>query len=127
MQPMPTERNTGTRYPAEVKELAFEVWATRAGRKVPETARILADMGYEVMATTLYEWRHDQDWEHKLALEEALRQEGLVREFAGKLREVAPEAVTYLDDVAHGKVPADPVRVRAAQILVTENRHLVVA
>jgi hypothetical protein len=33
--------------------------------------------------------------------------------------------VQYLDDVRSGKVAGDALRVKAAQILVTENRHLV--
>lgn len=121
----PTERNTGTRYDPEIKQLAFEVYATRGGRRVVDTSRILGELGYEIVPATLYEWRRDQNWEHKIALDEAMRQEGLVRAFAGKLREVGPESVQYLDDVRSGKVAGDALRVKAAQILVTENRHLV--
>ncbi len=87
-------RTTGTRYDPEIKQLAFEVYATSGGRRVVETSRILGELGYEIVPATLYEWRRDQHWEHKIALEEAMRQEGLVRAFAGKLREVGPDSVT---------------------------------
>lgn len=123
----PTVRTTGTRYDPEIKQLAFEVYATKGRRRVVETSHILGGLGYEIVPATLYEWRRDHDWEHKIALEEAMRQEGLVRAFAGKLREVAPDSVQYLDDVRSGKVPGDALRVKAAQILVMENRHLVEA
>lgn len=123
----PTERNTGTRYDPEIKQLAFEIYAFKANRKVMETSRILGALGYEIVPATLYEWRRDQGWEDKIALEEAVRQEGLVRAFAGKLREVGPDSVTYLDDVANGRVEGDQLRVKAATVLVTENRRLVEA
>ena len=122
-----TERTTGTRYDDEIKQLAFEVYATKAGRRVVETARILAELDHDITAATLYDWRRDQGWDHKIALDEALRQEGLVRAFAGKLREVAPESVAYLDDVAQGRIEGDQLRLKAATVLVTENRRLVEA
>lgn len=117
----------GTRYDEHTKRLAFEVYGYKAGRRVQETVRILAELGHDLSDKTIYEWRQSNAWDHKLDLDNAAKQEELIREHAGRLRVAAPEAVTYLDDVRSGKVPGDALRIKAAQVIVQENRALIIA
>lgn len=111
----------------DTRRLAFEVYAVRAGQNIAETIRLLLEIGVSVPQSTVYYWRQHDGWDERIELENAGRQEELIRQHAGRLRVAAPEAIAYLQNVVSGSAQPDPQRVIAAKTLIQENRALIVA
>ena len=86
------------------RQLAYQLWAQSPDRPIPEWLPDLeAAAGGKVALRSVQRWRHDDNWERRLA-EEVLAASGVsVFEQVRRLRVAALPAIRYLDAVARGE------------------------
>jgi hypothetical protein len=114
-------RTRGTRYPAEVKELAYEVYAKRADSDIPRTMAILAELVDPPLSEkTVYEWRQAYQWDKRLELEKQAMAPVLWERYTRELSVAAPEAVSYLLSIVRNVGESTRDRTTAARSLMQQ-------
>jgi hypothetical protein len=114
-------RTRGTRYPAEIKELAFEVYAKRADSDIPRTMAILGQLVDPPLSEkTVYEWRQAYQWDRRLEQEKQAMAPVLWERYTRELSVAAPEAVSYLRSVLADDTANVRDRITAARSLMQQ-------
>jgi hypothetical protein len=114
-------RTRGTRYPAEVKELAYEVYAKRADADIPRTMAILAELVDPPLSEkTVYAWRDSYGWDKRLELEKQAMAPVLWERYTRELSVAAPEAVSYLLSIVRNVGESTRDRTTAARSLMQQ-------
>jgi hypothetical protein len=114
-------RTRGTRYPAELKELAFEVYSKRADADIPRTMAILAELVDPPLSEkTVYEWRASYGWDRRLEEERRGIAPILWERYTRELSVAAPEAVSYLRSVLADDTANVRDRITAARSLMQQ-------
>lgn len=64
---VPAIRTTRTRYPEELKSLAFELYAYSCGQDMPATIKALNERcDNPVSEKSVYAWRSDYEWDRRI-------------------------------------------------------------
>lgn len=118
---LPTVRTTRTRYPDQVKALAYEVYAHRANGDMPETLRIMAELcDPPVSEKTVYQWRADHQWDRRMEEERRNLSPVLWETYFGGLAVAAPESVAYLRSVVTNPDASDRDRIAASRVILSQ-------
>lgn len=118
---LPAVRTTRTRYPEEVKALAYEVYAHRANGDMPEAIRLLGELtNPPVSEKTVYQWRADYQWDRRLQAEREAASPVLWEIYFGGLAVAAPEAVNYLRSVVQDTSANPRDRISASRALLSQ-------
>ena len=107
------------------RQLAYRAYCADPGLPVAELVRrIEAEHGLKLAVRTVQDWRQRDQWEKRRALERLADAEVSIPEMVRELRVAAPLAVAYVRKVMDGIEPPDPLRLRAADLLIRENRAI---
>ena len=124
--PRMTETRIARRWPAEIIETAYQVWAGAAKQNVSETVRLLAGILPEVPpVNTVHLWRHRQDWANRDRSELAVAARLPGQMHVERLQVAGLEATEYLASVTTGRVIPDTDRIKAAMHLESAARSLI--
>lgn len=105
------------------RQLAYRAYATDPSLPAAAIARQLESVhGLKVAVRTVQDWRERDHWEKRRALERLADSEVLIPEMITGLRVAAPLAVAYVHAVMDGREKPDALRLRAADLLIKENR-----
>ena len=121
-----TETRIARRWPAEIIETAYQVWAGSAQQNVAETARVLST----VLATSPSEdvvryWRNAGDWPSRAQSDLAVAAKLPGQLHVERLQVAGLEATEYLASVTTGRVIPDTDRIKAAMHLESAARSLI--
>jgi hypothetical protein len=119
------------RWAPEVIELAYQTWAGAADRNVAETVRLLAGLLDEAPPdSTVYLWCDRDNWDDRRRLE--LSGSPLIPSalFVSRIEVAAPQAISFLAEVAAGQhTEADQTvldrQIRAASLIADYQRSLI--
>lgn len=98
-------RDTGTRYPDETKELAYQLWAFLAGRNASEVSRMLATEEHGAVTVpreTVAYWAREYGWAARVDRELESIAPDLRRQAFSELLIAGHEATRYLREVMRG-------------------------
>lgn len=111
-----------TRYPEEIKELAYNLWYLKAGRGLSETARLLASGEFgepcTVTVSTIMYWRDHYGWTERADADMQRLAGGLRSSTFAEMALAGPEAARYLREVVTGGADPDKTRVAASVALL---------
>jgi hypothetical protein len=103
------------------RQLAYQMFADDPSRAITEWLPALRqEIGENVAARTVQEWRHRDRWEQRYAEERAAESGVLVVEHVRRVRVAVPHLVSYLDRIARGEEAYDRGRVEVARFLIGE-------
>lgn len=119
----------GRRYSEETKQLAYEAWRVDPQITMEQLAVVMANLGKEVPADTLGHWRETRGWRSRFEGELLSLGAEYARAHVGGLRVAAPESVAKLRKHVQNprENPMTTSQIKAAEILIRENRILLVA
>ena len=105
------------------RQLAYRTYAADPSLPATAIARQLESVhGLKVAVRTVQDWRERDQWEKRRALERLAESEVSIPEMIAGLRVAAPMAVAYVRAVMDGREKPDALRLRAADLLIRENR-----
>ena len=105
------------------RQLAYRTYAADPSLPATAIARQLETVhGLKVAVRTVQDWRERDQWEKRRALERLAESEVSIPEMIAGLRVAAPLAVAYVHAVMDGREKPDALRLRAADLLIRENR-----
>lgn len=114
------------RWPPEIIETAYQVWAGAAKQNVAETARLLAGVLAETPpVNTIHGWRDTGDWPTRARSELAVAARLPGQLHVERLQVAGLEATEYLASVTTGRVIPDTDRIKAAMHLESAARSLI--
>jgi hypothetical protein len=115
-----------TGYTDNVKEAAYELHRGDPHRPVGQIADALEGVtGVRVPQDTIRDWRHRYAWDARFQAELAAASPILLRAQVTLARVAGLDGTAYLRDVVNGKQPPDPLKIKAAHILVGEASAIV--
>ena len=121
-----TETRIARRWPAEIIETAYQVWAGAAKQNVAETVRTLGGiLAVAPPASTVQEWRDRSDWASRARSELAVAAKLPGQLHVERLQVAGLEATEYLASVTTGRVIPDTDRIKAAMHLESAARSLI--
>ena len=105
------------------RQLAYRTWAADPSVSVAQLVRQLdATHGLKLAERTVRDWRERDQWEKRRALERLADSEVSIPQMIVGLRVAAPMAVAYVRAVMDGREEPNALRLRAADLLIRENR-----
>ena len=105
------------------RQLAYRAYAADPSLPAAAIARQLESVhGLKVAVRTVQDWRDRDQWEKRRALERLADSAVSIPEMITGLRVAAPLAVAYVHAVMDGREEPDALRLRAADLLIKENR-----
>lgn len=110
---------------SEARQVAYRLWRDSPDTPITQLLpKIEAAIGDKLALRTVQHWRHTDRWDERRAIEELDAAAVFVADGIRGMRVAYPVAAQYLHDVAAGIVRPNALRMRAAQVIVAENRAL---
>jgi len=107
-------------------EDAYQLWSTVGEQQVPNTVKLFSSVyGETISKSTVYYWVRTYAWKDRYRKELAVGMRTSAEEHVQLLSVAAVRAVKYLDDIVSGKLPPDADRIRAAGMLESAGRGLI--